>query len=274
PADALWTVRADPTQINQVLTNLCANARDAMARAGRIEVRTANVLVDAQVAGAHADVVPGEFVAVAVQDTGCGMDAQTVAHIFEPFFTTKQEGQGTGLGLSTVYGVAHQNGGFVTVESAVGAGTTITVFLPRDYGRAAGNEGDASAPVGGAEAVLLVEDEEVVLQVTTRMLEALGYTVLATSQPMEAADLMRGAEGTVCLALLDVVMPKLTGVEVAARLRELNPALPCLFMSAYPSDIVNNRGLLEPGMHFLQKPFTSHELAARVRASMGGVSGH
>ena len=269
PTAVAWPVLIDPSQVDQVLANLCANARDALGGAGRVVIRTTNVRVDRAFCDTHADATPGSYVQLSVTDTGSGIPADVLAHIFEPFFTTKDPGQGTGLGLATVYGIARQNGGFVAVESELTLGTTVSFYVPRHAEPVVPVAvSDEDAAPGGSETILLVEDEEVVLQVTTRMLESLGYNVIATLDPMAAEPMVRAVGPTVRLALLDVVMPKLNGVELAVRLREQWPSLVCLFMSAYPSDVVNNRGLLQPGVSFLQKPFGTHELALKVRAAL------
>jgi two-component system, cell cycle sensor histidine kinase and response regulator CckA len=265
-------VKADPAQVEQVIFNLAANARDAMPQGGRLVVAVADVELDEPAARAQGAAQPGAYSVLSVSDTGCGMDAETRAHIFEPFFTTKEQGKGTGLGLATVYGVVKQSGGFIRVDSEVGAGTTFEVYLPRAV------EGDAAAPARagpseplprGAEVVLLVEDEEAVRRLTRELLEMQGYTVLEAAGGEEALRLSAERQH-IDLLLTDVVMPKLSGRELAERLSAERPQLKVLYFSGYTDDIVVRRGLLERGLAFIQKPFSQEALVCKVREVLDG----
>jgi PAS domain S-box-containing protein len=262
PAPALWPVRVDPSQIDQLLANLAVNARDAIAGVGRITIETSNQTVHPGVAQ---ECQPGDYVRCAVRDTGCGMDADTLNHLFEPFFTTKDPGRGTGLGLATVYGIVKQNGGFVEVDSAPGAGTVMTVYLPRIEAAVGAQAVVAPAVAAGTETVLLVEDEEQVLTLVSAMLSRHGYTVLAASSPEEALAIAQHHSGPIDLLLTDVVMPGMNGRELRSRLEELRPGVGCLFVSGYTADVIANRGVLDEGVQFLQKPFSVFDLARRIR---------
>jgi CheY-like chemotaxis protein len=204
-----------------------------------------------------------------VSDTGCGIDERTLDHIFEPFFTTKNVGQGTGLGLAMVYGAVKQNNGFVDVVSEPEQGTVFTIYLPRymekgTTGQETG-EGVGGPAEGGRETILLVEDERSILQMATRMLQSLGYSVLTASTPGEAIRLAEVPDGEIHLLITDVIMPEMNGLALAERLLTVNNRIKCLFMSGYTSDIIDNQGLLVEGMHFIQKPFSKKELAAKIR---------
>jgi PAS domain S-box-containing protein len=273
PGARLWPVRIDPSQIDQILANLCVNARDAIAGVGRVTIRTGTGVFDAAYCAAHPEFSPGQFVMLAVSDDGCGMDAQTCERLFEPFFTTKPVGQGTGLGLPTVYGIVRQNNGFIQVESRPGQGTTLRIYLPRHLA-APGEQAAAYEPgapvIGGQETVLLVEDEPAILSVGQIMLERLGYRVLAASHPQEAVRLAKDARERIDLLITDVVMPGMNGRDLARRLQAHQPPLKVLFMSGYTADVITRQGVLEEGVEFIQKPFSYRELAQRVR----GVLGH
>ncbi len=257
----------DPTQVDQVLANLAVNARDAIDGVGRITVQTTNEDVGDDVCAAHPGVVPGPHVVLAVRDTGAGMDAATQARIFEPFFTTKPAGQGTGLGLPMVYGIVQQNGGFITVDSQPGAGTTFRLFLPRHVDVARPPDVPVAPPAlrGGDETILLVEDERVVRVAAELVLKALGYSVLVAETPEQALALVSDHPGPIHLVLTDVIMPGMNGRALAATLVERFPGLRCLFVSGYPADVIGREGVLDPGVHFLAKPFSRAHLAARIR---------
>ena len=269
PGGGLWPVKVDPSQVDQILANLCVNARDAIAGVGKIIVETGNVIIDDEYCAAHTGVVAGEYVRISVSDTGCGMDKQTLAHIFEPFFTTKDVGAGTGLGLATVYGAVQQNNGFVNVYSEPGQGTIFTISLPRhaDAGMdgQAPREGEMESAAGGHETILLVEDEPAILKITATMLKRLGYTVLAVNAPGEAVRLMHDFTADIHLLMTDVIMPEMNGRDLADQLTALNKGMRCLFMSGYTSDIIASQGILTEGIHFIQKPFSQKELAASIR---------
>jgi two-component system cell cycle sensor histidine kinase/response regulator CckA len=270
PSDELWPVRVDPSQIDQILANLCVNARDAITDVGKVAIYTGNSVLDATYCALHPGSFPGEYVRLVVNDDGRGMDEETLSHLFEPFFTTKDVGQGTGLGLATVYGIVKQNGGFIDVCSEPDRGTTFTIYLPRYMGKAeqTGTEGPLAPAVRGDETVLLVEDELAILKLTTRMLASQGYTVLAASTPNEALRLAREHATELHLLVTDVVMPEMNGRELAKNLLPLHPGLKCLFMSGYTANVIAHHGVLDEGVHFIQKPFSMRDLAAQVREAL------
>ncbi len=269
PGDRAYPVRMDPAQIDQVLANLVVNARDAIDGIGAVSMKTENVRIDAAFCD-HADgLEPGDYLLLTVSDTGSGMDQDTLQSVFEPFFTTKPAGQGTGLGLSTVYGIVKQNGGAVSVASAPGEGTTFRIYLPcaavDDY---AGPSESGATTTRGRESILLVEDEEPLLELTSEVLEGLGYTVYPAATPTQALWLARQHGENLQLLLTDVVMPEMNGREMWQKLQEVCPDLPCLFMSGYTADVIADRGIIEDGVHFIGKPFTEQALAAAVRAAL------
>jgi two-component system, cell cycle sensor histidine kinase and response regulator CckA len=267
-AAGVGEIRADRGQLEQVLLNLALNARDAMPSHGRVTIATGRATLDEVYAQAHAGIgiPPGEYVLLSVTDTGGGMSLDVQARIFEPFFTTKAVGQGTGLGLSTVYGIVKQSGGFIWCYSEPGRGSTFKIYLPR-----AGARSLPMAPAvppaelrGGNETILVVEDEDVVRSLACRGLREQGYTVLEARHGREALDRL-AEDHVVALVTSDVVMPELGGRELGARLAVLRPELPILYMSGYTGDDVIQRGLLAPGAPFQQKPFTPEGLARKVR---------
>ncbi len=275
PGQNLWPVKVDPSQIDQILANLCVNARDAIADIGQITIKTENSILDEDYCAAHTDYVPGEYVKLAVSDTGCGMDRETQLHIFEPFFTTKEMGKGTGLGLATVYGIVKQNNGFLDVYSEPGQGTTFWINLPRHMGEVEQQRKNGVAlPAGrGYETILLVEDESAILKLTTMQLERQGYTVLASNTPGEAIRLAREYIGQIHLLMTDIVMPEMSGQDLAQRLGSFNPDLKCLFMSGYTADIIAHHGVVNEGVFFIQKPFSQRDLAVRVREALNSEYG-
>ena len=264
----LWRVRMDPSQVDQVLTNLCVNARDAIPGTGTLEISTENVRLDERAAEASGH-APGDYVRLRVRDDGVGMAPEVIEHVFEPFFTTKDVGQGTGLGLATVYGIVSQNQGFLTVDSAPGRGTVFDVHLPRHHGEVGEAPAEARVfqnqllPVS-AQTVLLVEDERLVLDLCRRLLTRLGYEVLAAANPAEALTMVEAHEGALELLVTDVVMPGSNGRELADRLRERFPELRVLFMSGFAADVIAEQGVLPADTHFIGKPFTAGELASKV----------
>jgi PAS domain S-box-containing protein len=262
------TVKMDPSQVDQVLANLAVNARDAIGGVGQLTIETGLMVADEAFCVMHADAAPGEYVALAVGDSGCGMDEATIAHIFEPFFTTKETGKGTGLGLATIYGIVSQNNGFVTVDSEPGRGTTFTLYLPRWFDKVAAADAGAAgaADPRGTETVLLVEDEKSVRITAGAFLMALGYTVLFAETPETALRMAAGHAGHIHLLVTDVVMPGLSGRDLAVQLAVQRPAMRCLFISGYTADIIARRGILDQDMDFLSKPFTRAQFAAKVRA--------
>jgi two-component system cell cycle sensor histidine kinase/response regulator CckA len=262
PSPDAGRVRIDPSQLDQVLTNLAANARDAIDGVGRVTVTTRRVT--------RAGEEPGPYAVLEVADTGRGMDSETARHLFEPFFTTKPVGRGTGLGLATVYGIVKQNGGYVEVDSELGRGTTVRIFVPGVDAGVTGATTDmaAAVPQPGHETVLLVEDESAVLRLSKIVLERFGYKVLTAGTPSEAIELFQTHDGRVHLLVTDVVMPEMNGRELAARLREARPELKALFVSGYSASALAPRGVLDEGVHFLQKPFSLEDLAASVRQAL------
>jgi CheY-like chemotaxis protein len=271
PGGELWPVKVDPAQVDQILTNLCINARDAIAGVGQLTIETGKAVFDEAYCAGHAGAVPGEYVLLAVSDDGRGMDAETLSHLFEPFFTTKALGQGTGLGLATVYGVIKQNHGFIDVYSEPGQGTTFKIYLPRHAAQPApiAKEGEAGAAAQGTETILLVEDDPAILKMTTRMLERLGYTVLAARTPGEAIRRAREHAGRIDLLMTDVVMPEMNGRDLATNILSRYPDIRRLFMSGYTANVIAHQGVLDPGVHFLQKPFSMQALGAKIRDALG-----
>lgn len=267
PAANLSDIMIDPTQIDQILANLCVNSRDAISDNGRVIIETANTSFDEAFCDAHPGCNPGEFVSISVADTGCGMDQDTLTRIFEPFFTTKEVGKGTGLGLPTVYGIVKQNNGFVDVVSEPGAGTKFTIYFPKYIGKSEIIREVAATnnPVRGQETILLVEDEVSILKMTKLMLERMGYKVIASSTPGEAIRLAGEHAGEIHLLITDVVMPEMNGRDLAKSLLSLYPGLKRLFMSGYTADVIAHHGVLGPGIHFIQKPFSAKSLASKVR---------
>jgi len=269
PAPDLPAVKMDPTQIDQILINLLVNARDAMAGAGSLLIETAVAQIDDSHCAANPELVPGQYVLLRVRDHGHGMDEVTRARIFEPFFTTRPQGEGTGLGMATVYGIVSQNRGMITVESEPGAGATFSIYLPAtaaqipDRGAAADKE-----PPPGSGTILLVEDEASLKKLIHQMLEQLGYQVLAAGSPEEALQIASSYQDEISLLLTDVVMPGMSGRELSQRLAELRPGLRCVYMSGYTADIIAPHGVLEPGLHFIQKPFRSKALAECLAAAL------
>jgi PAS domain S-box-containing protein len=268
PDESLGAIKMDCTQIDQILANLCVNARDAIGDTGRIAIETGNVVFDAAYCASHAGFTPGEYVLLMLSDNGCGMDRETISHLFEPFFTTKEIGKGAGLGLATVYGIVKQNNGFVNVYSELGLGTTFKIYLPRHKAKDEKlPEPEETAPVTtGHETILLVEDEPMILEMTTVMLELQGYTVLPANSAGEAISLAREYADEIHLLLTDVVMPEMNGRDLARNLLPLYPHLKCLFMSGYTANVIAHHGVLDEGVQFLQKPFTMQDLAAKIRA--------
>ena len=270
PAPDLWTTLSDPSQIHQIVLNLVVNARDAMPNGGRLTMETANVEFSEKQCRMQASSKPGQYVVMAVSDSGTGMNKETIAHVFEPFFTTKEPGKGTGLGLATVYGIAQQNGGFVSVHSELGRGSTFKVYLPRapDGGEVA--EETAPTPASlGAGTILLVEDDELVRRVTRSALESIGYTPLVASSPEEALRLCAQPGAEIQLMLTDVVMSGMTGAQLRERARAILPQIKTLFMSGYTANVIAEHGVLKKGVHFIQKPFSIAELGKKLAETLG-----
>ena len=270
PASDLWLVKIDPSQVNQILANLCVNARDAIKGVGKIILETKNIRIDETYSADNPEMVNGDYVVLSVTDDGSGMDKEVIKHLFEPFFTTKELGHGTGLGLSTVYGIVRQNQGFINVYSEPGRGSAFKVYLPRHFD-APVYEQEMLQPqsnISCHETILLVEDESSLLRIGKRMLENLGYTVLTASTPNDAIRVAQEHMGQIDLIMTDVVMPEMNGKDLATRLLSLHPHLKCLFISGYTSDVIAQRGVLQGGVYFLQKPFSPKELSEKVRQAL------
>ncbi len=268
PGADLWQVKMDPSQIDQILANLCVNARDAIGGVGKVTIETGNVRLDATATSGQPGSVPGDYVLLAVSDNGQGIDAATRAHLFEPFFTTKEVGKGTGLGLATVFGAVIQNQGLINVHSKPGEGTTFKIHLPRAKAEAvAAAQESARRSLRGTETVLLVEDEEQILNLGRRILQQYGYTVIAQPTPQAALALAAQHAGPIHLLITDVVMPGMNGKELRDRLRAIHPELKSLFMSGYTADVIAENGVLDDGVHFIQKPFTIRGLVETVRSA-------
>ena len=270
PNKIIWPVKMDPTQIDQIMANLCVNARDAIKGGGKVTIETGVSFFDEAYCAYNAGFVPGDYVLLSVSDTGCGMNKKIMDSIFEPFFTTKEVGQGTGLGLSTVYGIVKQNKGFINVYSEPGLGTTFKIFLPRYAGEMAlAQKEDAVEPLlRGNEVILLVEDEPAILEMTSIMLENLGYTVLIAVTPGEAIRLAGEYNAQIDLLLTDVVMPGMNGRDLAQNMMHFHPGIKLLFMSGYTADIIAHQDVLDDGVNFIQKPFSAKGLADKVREAL------
>ncbi len=268
PAKQLWRLKMDPSQIDQILANLCINARDAISGVGKVTIETGNVVFDTEYCREHQGFVPGRFVMIAVSDNGVGMGKMTLENLFEPFFTTKEVGQGNGLGLATVYGIVKQNKGFINVYSEPGDGATFKVYLPAHREQLIPDSEKnvkANSPKG-QETILLVEDEKAILQMAEIMLENLGYRVLTASTPGRAIQIVRESDrDTIHLLITDVIMPEMDGRELASRLLGISPKLKCLFMSGYTANIIAHRGVLDKGVQFISKPFSRQDLSMKIR---------
>jgi signal transduction histidine kinase/ActR/RegA family two-component response regulator len=272
PGEGLWPVRVDPAQVQQVLTNLVVNARDALAgRAGdgRIRIETFNRTIEPGGGGRTFGAAPGDYAVIAVGDNGPGLTPEAKKHIFEPFYTTKPAGRGTGLGLAIVYGIAQQNGGFVRVESEPGRGAAFEVHLPRSLEAApVAEEDQGMAPRGGAETILVVEDQEMVRKAACSMLESLGYRVVSASSPDEALETARAHDGEIHLVLTDVILPGMNGAELMRAIARMRPGVRSLFMSGYTENVIAKNQVLLPGMLLLEKPFGMERLDTMVRQAL------
>ena len=257
-------IKADPAQLEQIVLNLSVNARDAMPNGGRLTIETGRTYFDAAYTAEHYAVSPGEYVMVAVSDTGVGMDRATRAHVFEPFFTTKERGKGTGLGLATIYGIVRQSGGHIWLYSEPGQGTTFKVYFPLVRDELSAPQPEIVDVEGGSETILLVEDEDAVRELARTILVRKGYTVLATADPREALGIVESHPGPIDVLVSDVVMPILSGPEMARRILETRPDMKTLFLSGYTEELINSEGRLSGMDAFLSKPFTAEDLARKV----------
>ena len=269
PKVPLWPVKMDPSQIDQLLVNLCVNARDAIDDVGEITIETDNVEFDLDYCKKHSGSKPGRYVLIGISDNGCGIDKENLENLFEPFFTTKEIGEGTGLGLATVYGIVKQNKGFINVYSEPGQGTTFKIYLPKQM-KESENQGQNVAqkePHKGHETILLVEDEEAILRMTCMMLERLGYNVFTANTPAEAIQICDTLETKIHLLMTDVVMPLMNGPDLFDKLRRIRPTMQCLFMSGYTANLIAQRGILDKEeCNFISKPFSKYELATKLRS--------
>jgi CheY-like chemotaxis protein len=267
PGAHTWPVKMDPGQVDQILVNLCVNARDAIHGVGKVTIATDNTTVDETYCKHHADCKPGEYVLLAVSDNGNGMSPETMDKIFEPFFTTKQLGKGTGLGLATVHGIVMQNNGFISVNSEPGKGTSFKIYLPRYAGHAreVSPPDPVKATARGHETILVVEDEPAILNMVTEMLQGIGYTIIPAETPSQAIPLAKSHQGTIDLLLTDVVMPAMNGHDLSMHIKTLHPQVKCLFMSGYTANIIAKQGVLDKGVNFIHKPFSFQNLASKLR---------
>ncbi|MBN1968660.1 MAG: PAS domain S-box protein [Candidatus Delongbacteria bacterium] len=266
PYDKLWKIKIDPTQIDQILTNLCVNSRDAIEDIGQITIETNNEIIDDSYCLNNQGFSPGEYVVLSFSDNGSGMDKDTKDKIFEPFFTTKEQGKGTGLGLPMIYGIVKQNNGFINVYSEVGVGTTFKIYFPKidDIENRQEQLEDIVDVKGGKETILIVEDEELILDLATQMLEDYGYKILSSTSPFEAIKIVKNYDGKIDLLISDVKMPEMNGRDLAKKIMEKVPDLKLLFMSGYTENVIAKHGVLEDGFNFIQKPFSFKNLAEKV----------
>jgi PAS domain S-box-containing protein len=267
PGDTLRHIKMDSSQIDQILANLCVNAKDAIAGVGKITVATSNFDCNSESGSKYKGLIPGQYVKMAVSDNGCGMDKKTLDKIFEPFFTTKGIGKGTGLGLATIYGIVKQNDGHINVISEPGQGSTFEIFLPAHFTEIQKIQVENPVPPlpRGHETILLVEDDSLLLEMAQIMLKEFGYTVLASLTPNNALHIATDHSDKINLLITDVVMPEMNGRDLMTKLKSYLPELKCLFMSGYTGEVIADRGVLNEGIHFIQKPFSKRDLAIRVR---------
>ena len=270
PRPEVWPVKMDPSQLDQILVNLCVNARDAISGVGKITIETDTVRFDDAYCADHAGFIPGEYVLLAVSDNGRGMDRETLDKIFDPFYTTKGIGKGTGLGLSVIYGIVKQNNGFINVYSEPDKGTTFRLYFARHAEETGPAEPVAAeeTPAGSGETVLVVEDEAAILKLTQKILQGLGYRTLTAASPGEAAAAAKEHDGEIHLLITDVVMPEMNGRDLAEKLQSEYPKLKVLFMSGYTANVIAHHGVLDAGVHFIQKPFSNTDLAVKVRNAL------
>jgi len=272
PDHELWNVKIDPSQVEQILANLCVNARDAIEGVGKVSIETLTSTIDDSYCTDHTGFIPGEFVVLSVSDNGCGMDKKTLDNIFEPFFTTKKVNKGTGMGLATVHGIVKQNDGFINVYSEEGKGTIFRIYLPRHVGEAEKLEPEivTEIPHGNGELILLVEDESAIRKMSRLMLEKLGYKVLIAETPDMAVSLAEEQTERIDLLITDVVMPGMNGPDLADKMQILHPDLKTLFMSGYTANVIAHKGVVDGDKNFIQKPFTLRELGVKLNEVLAG----
>ncbi|MGM0432552.1 MAG: ATP-binding protein, partial [Spirochaetota bacterium] len=271
PGSDVWPITVDPVQIEQIVANLCLNARDAVAKDGNITLETGNADVEAEFCFQHGGEQPGRYTRMTVIDTGCGMDEQTKNQALDPFFTTKEVGKGSGLGLSTVYGIVKQNNGIIVIDSEPERGTRIDIYLPssiESQDAAGGSLDENYLPLGHEERILLLEDEKALRDITTHMLERLGYRILPTSSPGEVLEQAHKGSLQFDLLLTDVIMPETNGKELKDQLSQICPPFETVFMSGYSTEIIAHQDIIREGIYFLQKPFTLQQLAKKVREAL------
>ncbi len=272
PCEGLLEVNIDPMQVDQIMANLCVNARDAIEGVGKVTIETDHVFVDSEYCRDHPEFIPGEYVVLLISDNGTGMEPETLEMVFDPFFTTKGIGQGTGLGLSTVYGIVKQNEGMINIYSEKGRGTTFRIYLPRHKGDVldAGEVEITETPRSHGETVLIVEDDPGILKIGRRILEQLDYKILFASTPGEALNLVREFRGNIDLIITDVIMPEMNGRDLSNRVKLFYPDLKVLFMSGYTANVIAHSGVLDKGVHFIQKPFSKKQFAVKIREALEG----
>ena len=273
PQPDLWNIMIDPSQFDRVLVNLCMNARDAIHDVGEIIISTHNEVVDEELASRIAEASAGDYVRIRIADNGVGMSIDQLEHIFEPFYTTKEVGKGTGLGLATVYGVIKQHRGFIEVHSKENEGSTFDLYFPRTYSKKAVMQNEiGQITVHGSETILLVEDEKLVLELVRQTLEADGYKVIACNDPLEAIEQVKKYDGEIDMVVTDIVMPGINGRVLYEKISEMRPNLKVLYMSGYAANAIINRGMVEPGIHYIQKPFSVAAISEKVRAVLDSTS--
>jgi PAS domain S-box-containing protein len=276
PCHGVSMVNIDPMQVDQVMANLCVNARDAIQGVGKIIIETGHGVIDEDYCLDHPGFLPGQYVVLSISDSGTGIDPSIIENIFDPFFTTKGVGQGTGLGLATVYGIVKQNEGFINVYSEKGNGATFKIYLPQHFGEVLALQEDTlkDTPLGKGETVMIVEDDPAILKIGIRILEELGYNVLSAAIPGEALNLIKGYTSKIDLLVTDVIMPEMNGRNLSDNIKILHPDLKVLYMSGYTANVIAHRGILESGVNFIHKPFTKAEFGAMIRKVIEEQSNH
>jgi CheY-like chemotaxis protein len=269
PGEGLERVKVDPSQINHVLAEVCLNAKDALEDTGTITITTGTSLIDRMACEQQPELIPGDYITLAVSDDGQGMDKETLTHLFEPFYTSKKLGKGQGLGMATVYGIIEQNKGFINVSSEPGVGTCVMIYLPKHSNAAPLSLVTPSKPETTTKkdtaTIVLVEDEPENLEMYRTMLEGLGYNVLAAGTPQECLRLAQSYTGPIDLLVTDVVMPEMNGRELADKFTTLNPSTKCLFMSGYSAEVITRNGVIANGINFIEKPFTMQNFSSKIK---------